>query len=164
MFLTIMILRLGILYYRYWYWYWDLAFFLIDTDTDIDTSKYHDTEMISRVSSVPVVVSFIGYICSIATGIMSARLWPFWLKWFPTGWSFFPVQSLIFDYFLRSKDKTFKNSILHASPWALEPYSSGMDFHTLQDFFANWSKGGTRVKKMIKSLGCPCDSKVQKFM
>ena len=35
MFLMILILRLGILYYRYWYW--DLAFFLIDTDNDTDT-------------------------------------------------------------------------------------------------------------------------------
>ena len=57
--ILILILRLEILSYWYWYWYWDLKFFLIDTDTDIETTEYHDTETISRVSSVPVTRCYI---------------------------------------------------------------------------------------------------------
>ena len=63
--LMILILRFSFGQFWYWYWYRDskipitililILFSNNDTDTDIETIKYHDTDTISRVSSVPVI-------------------------------------------------------------------------------------------------------------
>ena len=74
-----------------------------------------------------------------------------------------PSHNPILANFLRSNVRTWKIWIVQASPWCVDPCSSGVDLQELKKFFCRWTKGGTSVNSFFQ-CGPPFDSRVEIFL
>ena len=72
-------------------------------------------------------------------------------------------HSPILANFMRSNVRTWKIWIVQASPWCVDPCSSGVDLQELKKFFCRWTKGGTSVNSFFQ-CGPPFDSRVEIFL
>ena len=72
---------------------------------------------------------------------LSMVLWSLACKW-GQGVSYIFTHNPLFRYFIRSKHRTWKKFILHASPWSVDPCSSGLALQALHKFLDLESQGG----------------------
>ena len=91
------------------------------------------------------------------TDLLQAGLW----IWRPE--VHFLEHSPILANFIRSNVRTWKIWIVQASPWCVDPCSSGVDLQELKKFFCWWTKGGTSVNSFFQ-CGPPFDSRVEIFL